>query len=83
MSDVMESESESGSGKEEAPGGVSMAQVFVSILASFYGVQSSKNRKRDFQSGKAKHFIAAGIIMTGLWYFSIYLIVTVVLQNAR
>ena len=79
MNEITESES----GKENAPGGVSMPQVFVSILASFYGVQSSKNRKRDFQSGKAKHFIAAGIIMTGLWYFSIYLVVTVVLKNAR
>lgn len=74
---------ESKSGKEEAHSSVSMPQVFVSILAAFYGVQNSKNRKRDFQSGKAKHFIAAGIIMTGIWYFTIYLVVTVVLQSAR
>lgn len=74
---------ETESSKEEAHSGVSLPQVFASIFASFFGVQSSKNRQRDFQSGKAKHFIAAGIIMTGIWYFTIYLIVTVVLQNAR
>ena len=58
-------------------------QVIGSILASFYGVQSSKNRKRDFQFGKAKTFIAAGILMTAVWYFVIYLVVTLVLHVAR
>ena len=62
---------------------VSMMQVFGSIAAAFYGVQSSKNRERDFKSGKAKHFIAAGLIMTLVWYSTIYLIVNVVLSNAR
>ena len=64
-------------------GNLSMPQVFGSVLASFYGVQSSKNRKRDFQSGKAKHFIIAGIIMTGAWYFTIYLVVSLVLRNTH
>lgn len=68
---------------EEMPSSVSMPQVFGSILASFFGVQSSRNRKRDFQSGKAKHFIAAGIVMTGVWYLTIYLVVTIVLQSTK
>ena len=80
MSQILESKSRE---SEEVPCSVSMPQVFGSILASFFGVQSSKNRKRDFQSGKAKQFIAAGIIMTGIWYLTIYLIVTVVLQSTR
>ncbi|CAA0118165.1 Uncharacterised protein [Halioglobus japonicus] len=62
---------------------VSLPQVFASILACFYGVQSSKNRKRDFTHGKAKQFIIAGIVMTGVWYFSIYLIVSIVMHTAR
>ena len=66
---------------EDAPASVSIPQIFCSILASFYGVQSSKNRRRDFQSGKAKHFIVAGIIMTAIWYLAIYLIVQLVLKN--
>ena len=68
---------------ENGPDNLSLPQVFGSILASFYGVQSSKNRKRDFQSGKAKHFIVAGIIMTVAWYFTIYLIVSLVLHNTH
>ena len=68
---------------ENGPDNVSMPQVFGSVLASFYGVQSSKNRKRDFQSGKAKHFIIAGVIMTAVWYFIIYLIVSLVLRNTH
>ena len=68
---------------EDGGGNLSLPQVFGSILASFYGVQSSKNRKRDFQRGKASHFIVAGIIMTGVWYFTIYMIVSLVLHNAH
>ena len=68
---------------EDGQCNLSLFQVFGSVLASFYGVQSSKNRKRDFESGKAKHFIIAGIIMTAAWYFSIYLVVTLVLRNTH
>lgn len=61
---------------------VSLLQMVGSILASFYGVQSSKNRHRDFQSGKAGAFIAVGIVMTVVWYLLIYLVVTLVLHLA-
>jgi len=50
-------------------------QMVGSVMASFYGVQNSKNRKRDFQHGKATHFIAVGILMTAVWYGTIALIV--------
>lgn len=59
--------------------GLSFLQMFVSILASFFGVQSDKNRQRDFRQGKPIHFIVVGIFMTILWYFCIYLIVQLVL----
>ena len=62
---------------------VSITQVVGSILACFYGVQSSRNRKRDFQSGKAGTFIAVGVVMTAVWYFTIYLVVTLVLSVAK
>lgn len=58
---------------------LSFFQMVSSILASFFGVQSSENRKRDFKRGKAKHFIAVGILITMLWYGVIYLIVNLVL----
>jgi hypothetical protein len=50
-------------------------QMVGSIMASFYGVQNSKNRTRDFTRGKASHFIAVGILMTAVWYGTIALIV--------
>jgi hypothetical protein len=66
----------------EPPAELTVLQIIGSILASFYGVQSSKNRKRDFQSGKAKQFIIAGVVMTAVWYLAIYLVVSIVLKNA-
>lgn len=33
-----------------------------SVAAAFFGVQSDKNRNRDFSQGKASHFIIAGLI---------------------
>jgi len=59
---------------------LSFLQMLVSILASFFGVQSDKNRKRDFEQGRPIHFIVAGVFMTIVWYVSIYLIVKVVLH---
>lgn len=36
--------------------------TFKSVCAAFLGVQSDKNRKRDFNEGKLSHFIIAGVI---------------------
>ena len=40
----------------------SIWQVIVSVSAALFGVQNDKNRQRDFQQGKAIHYIIAGII---------------------
>ena len=56
-------------------------QMVGSVLASFFGVQSSKNKERDFKRGKASQFIAVGILMTVVWYGAIYLLVNVVLNK--
>ncbi len=60
---------------------LSFFQMVSSILASFFGVQSSKNRERDFKRGKASQFIAVGILVTMVWYGCIYLLVNVVLGD--
>ncbi|MGK0440586.1 MAG: hypothetical protein ACJA0N_000381 [Pseudohongiellaceae bacterium] len=60
---------------------LSFFQMMGSVMASFFGVQSSANRERDFKHGKARQFIAVGVLMTLLWYGVIYLIVNVVLPN--
>lgn len=68
QSNVIESDSD-----DHKP--LTFLQMVGSILASFYGVQNSKNRKRDFTRGKASHFIAVGILMTAVWYGAIALVV--------
>ena len=54
-----------------------------SVLAAAFGVQSSKNRERDFKQGKARHFIIGGIIFTLLFMLSVYTVVQTVLSNAQ
>lgn len=41
-------------------------QSWMSVLAAFFGVQSSENRERDFTRGKASHFILLGVVATVL-----------------
>ena len=57
-------------------------QVVLSVLASFFGVQSAKNRERDFTHGKASHFIAVGIILTAVFVITIIGVVKLVLSLA-
>jgi hypothetical protein len=57
-------------------------QVIGSVLAAGLGVQSSKNRERDFKQGKFSVFIIAGIVFTGLFIATVFTIVQVVLKNA-
>ncbi|QCI11993.1 DUF2970 domain-containing protein [Pseudomonas putida] len=39
-------------------------QMLHSVLAAAFGVQSGKNRTRDFTHGKASHFIVFGVVFT-------------------
>ncbi|GAB2882797.1 DUF2970 domain-containing protein [Microbulbifer echini] len=56
-------------------------QVILSTLAAAIGVQSNKNREKDFQSGSMAHFVVAGIIFTILFVLTLILIVKTVLGN--
>ena len=58
-------------------------QVVGSVLAAAFGVQSSKNRERDFNEGKFTTFIIAGVVFTALFVATVYLVVSTVLENAR
>ena len=55
------------------------SNIVKSVMASFFGVQSDKNRRRDFQQGKASHFIVVGIVMTVLFISFLWGIVQFVL----
>jgi hypothetical protein len=54
-------------------------QIIASVLAAGLGVQSSKNRERDFKQGRIGVFIAAGIIFTlsfiGLVMFAVQMVI--------
>ena len=54
-------------------------QVLGSTLAAAFGVQSSKNRERDFTHGKASHFILMGIGFTAVFVLIMVGIVSYVL----
>lgn len=57
-------------------------QVVASVFAAGLGVQSSKNRERDFKQGRAGVFIAAGIIFTLLFIGTVVTVVQLVLKGA-
>ena len=53
-----------------------------SVGASFFGVQSSKNRERDFKHGKASHFIVMGLVATAVFILFVTLAVRFALKQA-
>ena len=57
-------------------------QVVASVTASFFGVQSSRNRERDFKRGSPAKFIAVGLIATVVFVMTIVLMVKVALHKA-
>ena len=54
-------------------------KIIQSTLAAAIGVQSKKNRERDFEEGNAGAFIAAGIIFTALFIATVLAVVQWVL----
>jgi len=50
-------------------------QTIKSVLAAMLGVQSSANRERDFESGNLVIFITAGLVITVVFMFSLFLFV--------
>jgi hypothetical protein len=58
----------------------SITQVMASVLASFFGVQSSKNKERDFQHGNYRVFAIMGIAVTAGFIGGLYLLVQLVIH---
>ena len=65
--------------KEKPP---TLLQVVGSVLASFFGVQSSKARERDFKHGRAGVFIGVAIAMVALFVLIVLIVVKLVLKHA-
>lgn len=59
----------------------SLLQVIGSVLAAFFGVQSSKNKERDFKHGNHKVFIIVGIILTLAFLATVITVVNIVLSQ--
>ena len=57
-------------------------QVVFSTLAAFLGVQSNKNRERDFKHGNFYAYVVSGLIFTILFIFAVVSVVKLVLNNA-
>ena len=56
-------------------------QVIGSVFAAGLGVQSSKNRERDFNQGNFKVFVISGIVFTLLFIGTVYAVVKMVLTD--
>jgi len=50
---------------QQAP--LTLREMLQSVLAAALGVQSGKNRSRDFSRGKPSHFILLGVFFTVLF----------------
>jgi hypothetical protein len=57
-------------------------QMLHSVLAAAFGVQSGKNRARDFTHGKPSHFVILGILFTAVFALTLFGIVKLVLHLA-
>lgn len=57
-------------------------QMLHSVVAAAFGVQSGKNRARDFSHGKPSHFVVLGILFTVVFALALFGIVKLVLHLA-
>ncbi len=59
-----------------------LSKAIGSAIAAAFGVQSGKNRERDFKHGKARNFIIAGVLFTLVFILTIVVVVKLVLRQA-
>jgi len=57
-------------------------EIICSVLAAAFGVQSDKNRRRDFSKAKPSTFVIAGVIFTLLFVITLVGLVKLILNNA-
>ncbi|MFI8743657.1 DUF2970 domain-containing protein [Pseudomonas sp. NPDC077186] len=70
------------SDKQPPPPPLTFWEMLQSVLAAAFGVQSGKNRSRDFSRGKPSHFILLGLLFTGLFVLVLLALVKLVLHLA-
>ncbi|MBX8546202.1 DUF2970 domain-containing protein [Pseudomonas cichorii] len=57
-------------------------QMLHSVMAAAFGVQSNRNRQRDFTHGKPSHFLLLGLLFTVFFALTLFGIVQLVLYFA-
>jgi hypothetical protein len=82
MSNKPESEQKEGMKVKQDKPRVTIFTIIGSLFAGWFGVQSNKNRERDFTHGKASTFIFAGIVFVFLFIGFVVGIVQLVLHFA-
>jgi hypothetical protein len=60
----------------------SLVNTIKSVAAAFFGVQSNKNRERDFSQGRFSHFIIVGILGVIIFIAALIAIVTLVIPSS-
>jgi len=58
-----------------------LRQTLASIASAFIGIQSNKNRERDFSQGKFSHFIIGGLIGVAAFIAFLVILVSLVLPS--
>jgi hypothetical protein len=61
---------------------LSLLSLIGSLFAGAFGVQTEKNRTRDFTHGKFSHFIIGGIIFAILFVLAVYALAQYVVATA-
>jgi hypothetical protein len=59
-----------------------LLQVLMSVAAAFFGVQSERNRVRDFSQNSAVPYIVVGLVMTFALVGVLWLVVKLILHAA-
>ena len=68
--------------KQEGKGTQSLLSVMGSVLASMFGVQSSRKREEDFTSGKPSQYVIVGLLVTVVFILAIWGVVSFVMKSA-
>jgi hypothetical protein len=67
--------------QKKAPQKLTLRQVIGSVFAAAFGVQSDKNRERDFTQAKPSTYIIAGIIFTTVFVITVIFVVKLILSQ--
>lgn len=58
-----------------------LLQLVGSVMSAAIGIQSSKNQQRDFQQGRARNFIIAGVVFVLIFIATVFTVVSLVLKG--